>query len=292
MNVIFQINGGIGKCVAATAMLSSIKQQYPDSQLVIVSGYPEVFLNNPFVYRSFAFGQVQYFYQDFIENKEFVIMANDPYLATGHIKQDEHLIKTWTEMFNVPTPEKIVPQIHLTEREKTFYAQKFQSDKPLLLLQTNGGADNQALKYSWARDIPANIVRSVIEEFREVYNIVHIRREDQPGYEFTTAITDNFRSLCVLISLTRKRLLMDSFAQHVAAGLGMSSTVLWVANKPEVFGYDINDNIVSNPFTVNPELKGAYLSKFNITGDLLEFPYKNELEIFNVDEIIKSIKKQ
>jgi hypothetical protein len=292
MNVIFQISGGIGKCVAATAMLSSIKQQYPDSQLVIVSGYPEVFLNNPFVYRSFAFGQVQYFYQDFIENKEFVIMANDPYLATGHIKQNEHLIKTWTEMFNVPTPEKIVPQIHLTEREKTFYGQKFTSDKPILLLQTNGGAEQQGVKYSWARDIPAYTVQNIIHEFKDAYNIVHIRREDQPAYEHTTTVTDNFRSLSVLISLSRKRLFMDSFAQHVAAGLGMASTVLWIANKPEVFGYDIHDNIVSNPFTVTPELKGAYLSKFNISGDLLEFPYNNESEIFDVDAIIKSIKKQ
>lgn len=292
MNVVFQINGGIGKCIAATAMLPAIKEKYPDSQLVIVSGYPEVFLNNPWVYRSFAFGQVHYFYQDYIENKEFVILAHDPYLATGHIRQDEHLIKTWCEMFGLRTPEVIKPELYLTEREKTFFGQKFNSDKPLLLLQTNGGAEQQGVKYSWARDIPSYVVQNVIHEFKDVYNIVHIRREDQPGYEFTTPITDNFRSLAVLISLSRKRLLMDSFAQHAAAALGMSSTVLWIANKPEVFGYDVHDNIIHNPFTATPELKNAYLQKFNISGDLVEFPYNKESEIFDVDKVIESIKKQ
>jgi hypothetical protein len=70
------------------------------------------------------------------------------------------------------------------------------------------------------------------------------------------------------------------------------STVCWVVNKPNVFGYDIHDNIESNPFTTKPELRSAYLGKFNISGDLVEFPYNYETEMFNVDEIIKSIKFQ
>ena len=84
---------------------------------------------------------------------------------------------------------------------------------------------------------------------------------------------------------------MDSFAQHVAAGMDLPSTVLWIANKPEVFGYGLNNNIMSNPFTVKPELRNAYLGKFNIGGDLLEFPYNSEDEIFNVKDIVDSIKK-
>jgi hypothetical protein len=68
------------------------------------------------------------------------------------------------------------------------------------------------------------------------------------------------------------------------------STVLWIANKPNVFGYDIHTNIQSNPFTAKPELRNSFLSKFNIGGDLLEFPYNNEDEIFNYDEVLNAIK--
>ena len=182
-----------------------------------------------------------------------------------------------------------LPKIFLTDREIKFFGNKYASDKPILLLQSNGGAKND-MKYSWARDIPSSIIRSVIKEFKDEYNIIHIKREDQFGFDDTTPVTDNFRALVVLISQSKKRLLIDSFSQHAAAALGLPSTVCWVANKPEVFGYDIHDNIVSNSFTKKPELKNAFYSKFNISGDLIEFPYNSESEIFNIDTIIKSIK--
>ena len=292
MNIIFQINGGIGKCILATSVCKAIKAQHPDSQLIVMSGYPEVFLNNPFVDRSFAFGQAQYFYQDFIENKEFKVFAHDPYLQTQHLMQNEHLSKTWAEMFNIDAPEDVTPEIFITEREKTFFSSKFNSDAPILLMQTNGGAQGQELRYSWARDIPTNVVQAVIEEFKNTHNIVHIRREDQIGYEFTTPVTDNFRALAVLVSLSDKRLLMDSFGQHTAAALNKPSTVLWVANTPVVFGYDVHNNILANPFTKRPELKHSYFQKFDISGNLLEFPYNNESEMFDVDKVIASIKNQ
>lgn len=290
MNIIFQINGGIGKCILATPVCEAIKVQHPDSQLIVMSGYPEVFLNNPFVDRSFAFGQAQYFYQDFIENKEIKVFAHDPYVQTEYLLQNEHLVHTWTRMFGIETPKDILPKLYITERERTFFSQKFASDKPILLLQTNGGAQGQELKYSWARDIPSNIVSDVIRAYENEYNIVHMRREDQIAYNGTTAVSDGFRALVVLIALSEKRLLMDSFGHHAAAALNKPSTVLWIANTPVVFGHKLHTNIIANPFTKKPELRQAYLQKFDIAGNLLEFPYNNELEIFNSQQVINSLK--
>jgi hypothetical protein len=172
----------------------------------------------------------------------------------------------------------------LTQREIDFYSQKYISDKPIFLLQTNGGGDSN-IKYSWARDIPHNIVRDIIEQFRADYNMVHIRRDDQINYEHAIGVSDNFRSLVVLISLSDKRLLMDSFAQHVAAALNLPSVVLWVVNSPKVFGYDIHTNIIAEPETKKPDIRAAYLNKYNIGGELVEFPYNNEMEIFNLGKI-------
>ena len=288
MNIIFQINGGIGKCVVATAVCEAIKKQYPDSKLIVVSGYADVFLNNPNVYRAFTFGSFSYFYEEYLENQDFKLLAQDPYLETKHVQQNEHLIETWCKLFGLKYSNE-QPKIYLTQREINFFKDKFNSDKPILLMQPNGGGDSN-LKYSWARDIPFKLVNEIIEEFREKYNVVHIKREDQISYENTYPISDTFRALCVLISMSSKRLFMDSFAQHVAAGMDLPATVLWITNKPEVFGYNLNNNIISNPFTVKPELRNAYLGKFNIGGDLLEFPYNNENEIFNTQDIIDSIK--
>jgi hypothetical protein len=290
MNIIFQINGGIGKCVIATAVCESIKKQYPDSKLIVVSGYTDVFLNNPNVYRSYSFGSMNYFYEEFIENKDFKVFSHDPYNQTQFFYQKESIIKTWCETYGIAYNGEL-PKIYLTEREKTFFSQKFNSDKPLFVIQTNGGGE-QELKYSWARDIPIEVSLKIVEEFKDIYNIVHIKREDQLGLENTIPISDSFRALTILISLSRKRLFIDSFAQHTASALSLPSTVCWIVNKPIVFGYEIHHNIVSNSFKIKPELKNAYLNKFDIGGNLLEFPYNSESEIFNVDEIINSIKKQ
>lgn len=288
MNIIFQINGGIGKVIASTAVCASIKKKYPNDKLIVVSGYPDVFLGNKNVDRAYAFGQQHYFYKEYIEDQDILLFAHDPYLEAKHIKSEEHLIETWCRMFDLPVVRH-TGELFLTQREIDFFSKKFISDRPILLLQTNGGAESD-IKYSWARDIPSNVVQNVIDEFRDTYNIVHIRRDDQIHYEGTFGVSDTFRALVVLISLSEKRLLMDSFGQHAAAALGKPSTVLWVVNKPEVFGYDIHTNIKSNPETITPELRNSYLNKYNIGGDPVEFPFNNELEIFNVDEIIKSLK--
>ena len=288
MNIVFQINGGMGKCIMATAVCEAIKKQYPDANLIVISGYPDVFLNNPNIKRNYSFNGFSYFYEEQIDNKDFLIFAHDPYLETNHIKQSEHLIETWCKMFNINYNGE-QPIIYLNNREKKFYSNKYLFNKPILLLQSNGGASSE-MKYSWARDLPTSVSLKVIEEFKNDFTIVHIRRDDQTSFENTIPITDNFRSMAVLIDMSSKRLLIDSFGQHTAAALGLKSTVCWIANKPEIFGYQLHDNIVSEPFTIKPDLRKSYLQKFNIGGDLNEFPYNNENEVFNINKIINSIK--
>lgn len=287
MNIIFQINGGIGKVIAGTAICASIKSKYPDDKLIVVSGYPEVFLGNPHVDRAYAFGQQQYFYQEYIEKDEILVFAHDPYLEAKHIKCEEHLIETWCKLYDLPVI-KTVGELFLTKREIDFYSAKYTSNKPMLLMQTNGGAPSD-IKYSWARDIPSYVVENVVYKFKDDYNIVHIRRDDQPQYDGTFGVSDNFRGLLVLIHLSDKRLLMDSFGQHAAAALNKPSTVLWICNKPNVFGYEMHTNIQANQETIVPELRNSYLNKYNISGEPVEFPYNAETEMFSVDQIIKSI---
>jgi hypothetical protein len=287
MNIIFQVNGGLGKVIASTAVCASIKAKYPDDKLIVVSGYPDVFINNPYVDRAFSFGQQMYFYEDYIKDEEILLLAHDPYLETKHIKQEEHLIETWCNLFDLPLI-KTIGELFLTQKEVDFFKHKFTSDKPILLIQTNGGGESET-KYSWARDMPSFVVENIVNRYKEDYNIIHIRREDQLKYDGTYSVTDNFRALLVLIYLSDKRILIDSFGQHAAAALNKPSTVLWIVNKPNVFGYDIHTNIEANHETFKPELKNAYLNKYSIGGDPLEFPYQNELEIFNMIKIFESI---
>jgi hypothetical protein len=62
VNIIFQIDGGIGKSIAATAVCKAIKKQHPNDKLLVLTGYPEVFLCNPYVDRAYSFNNLSYFY--------------------------------------------------------------------------------------------------------------------------------------------------------------------------------------------------------------------------------------
>jgi hypothetical protein len=161
----------------------------------------------------------------------------------------------------------------------------------LFVIQTNGGAQEQNIKYSWSRDIPVSTAQKVVDSLVDRYNVIHIKREDQLQLQNTTPVSGDFRALVVLIKLSQGRLFMDSFAQHVAKALDLDSIVLWVANTPKQFGYMNNINIIANRETTTPELKNSVFSKFNIVGDLLEFPYNNETEIFNDEEVIDAVKE-
>jgi hypothetical protein len=142
------------------------------------------------------------------------------------------------------------------------------------------------------RDIPMVVAEKVVEHFKDKYNIVHLRRQDQLALNNTIPLTTSIRDLVVFMSMSSKRLFMDSFAQHLASSMELKSTVLWIGNSPNVFGYDFNDNIVRNDFTKAPEMRNSFLQEFNIGGEPIEFPYHSENEIFNVDKIIASLEKE
>jgi len=289
-NIIFNIEGGIGKSIMATAVCEAIKKQYPNHNLIVVTAYPEVFICNPHVERCFNHNQLSYFYKEFIEDGNFKAFMHNPYLETNFIQRKEHLLQTWCSMFGIKY-EGEQPKLYLTQREKDFYAKKFISNKPVFVLQTNGGAVNQEIKYSWSRDIPFSIAQQVANEFSREYNVIHIRRNDQVQLENTIPVEADFRALFGLINISQKRLFMDSFGQHTAKALELDSVVCWIGNTPEQFGYENNINIIANKETKKPELKNSFLSKYNIVGDLTEFPYNYEQEIFNVEEIIEALLK-
>jgi hypothetical protein len=273
----------------ATAVCRQIKRQYPDSQLVVVSGYPEVFLDNPHVDRAFGFGQTNYFYQDYIENKDFKFLGHDPYLEAGHLMQTEHLTHTWCKMFGFDVPESTNPELFLTDREKTFFGKKFVSDRPILLLQTNGGAQGQELKYSWARDIPFHISAEIVKTLSPKYHIIQVcRSKDQaiPGTEVVSESMSNMELLSLLL-FSERRILIDSCLQHAASALGLKSKVLWVSTSPEVFGYSLHENIKAE-IPEEVKLPDSYLFDYNFHGLNHECPIK-DLNIFDASSIVNSI---
>ena len=245
MNIIFQIDGGLGKSIMATAMVQVIKKRYKNSNLIVVTAYPDVFLNNPNVNECFRFEQMNGAYLKYIKDKDCKLFVDEPYRNTGFLTEKEHLFETWCKIYGLKYNNE-QPRIYLTQPELEYFKPFYKTDKPIMVIQPNGGPEQQGYKYAWTRDIPQITVNSLIQHYKDKYSIIHIRRQDQYEYTDTFSALDGYRSIAVLLTLSEKRILMDSFSQHLAAALGKKSTICWVTTNPKVFGYKLHDNILAN----------------------------------------------
>ena len=291
MNIIFQIDGGLGKSIMATAMVKVIKKRYKNSNLIVVTSYPDVFLNNPNIFEVHKTDQINGLYLKHIKDQNVKVFAAEPYKDTDFITEKPiGLLKTWCKVLGLRYNNE-QPQIYLTQPEIDYFTPFYASDKPILAIQPHGGPEGIGYEYSWTRDIPSPTVEQIIEHYKESHLIIHIKRQDQKIYENTLQALDGFRSIAILLQISDKRLLIDSFSQHMASALNLKSTVCWITTKPEVFGYNIHDNVKSEPFTKEPDLVSAIYNPFYLSQDIHTIPYNNLNEVFNIDKIITSLNK-
>lgn len=289
MNVIFQIEGGIGKSIMATAVLKAIRKQYKKANIIVVTAYPDVFIANPNVNKVLRFDQLSGIYEKSIMNdKDCKVFVADPYHTSDYITESKHLIQIWCEMFGLKYDGEM-PELFLLKAEKEYFEPFYKLDKPIFAIQPNGGAINQPLKYSWTRDIPSPIVEQVIEHYKNDYAILHIKREDQMDYPNTLKALDTFRSIAIALSLSEKRLLIDSSALHIATALNLPSVVAWVGTNPKVFGYEMHRNIVANSPTRTVDLNHSNYQKHLLFQDVSTIPYNNLTEVFDIKLIIKNL---
>ena len=288
MNIIFQIDGGLGKSIMATAMVQVIKKRYKNSNLIVVTAYPDVFLNNPQVSKIYRPEQMNGAYLKYIKDQDCKLFIEDPYRHTSFLTEKEHLFKTWCKIYGLHYNNE-QRKIYLTQPELDYFSPFYKLDKPILAIQTNGGPQGQGFQYSWTRDIPEPTVLNVIDHYKNDYAIIHIKRKDQYTYPDTMQALDGFRSIAILLQMSSKRLLIDSFSQHLAAAMNVKSTVCWVTTKPTVFGYKLHDNIQANLFTKKPQIQNSVYQPFNLAQDIHSIPYNNLNEVFDVNKIITSL---
>lgn len=287
--IIFENSGGHGKCIAATAVIRAIKKKYPERKIIWVTSWDAPALNNPNVFRFFSHGETRYF-NDYLK-EDTIIMRHDPYNETNHILRKEHLIESWCNLYDIPI-DGIKPELYLNPRELEIAKDKIKPDgRPIMLLQTHGGSPTgQYSKKSWYRDMPIEIAQKLVNYYNKTYRILHIKSPEQPTLQGVEMLNLPLRELYAVFPLSTKRIFIDSFAQHAATALGLQSTVLWVGNSSEVFGYPENLNIRPNAKIINNFDKYTYLID-DISGQIQQFPY-DTVNLFDINKIIEAVNKQ
>lgn len=294
---IFHVQGGIGKHVAATAVAKTIKNNYSDRKLIVVCAYPELFLNLPFVDRVYQIGSTSYFYQEYIQEKDSILFYHEPYYTTNHIHKRKRLIDNWCELYGLDRKNE-KPEVRFNKLQANISKDVWKREKPIMIMHTNGGLmTNDAKPYAWTRDMPRELAQEVADHYQKDYHIFQVTKINSPkiqGAEHIFATQQNALSIMELFSLllnSEKRLLIDSSLQHAAAAMQKKSTVLWNGTSPDVFGYDVHDNI-STQIPYEFKLPGSYLFDFDFDGSEVEYPFDGDVKLYDIDSVIASIDKQ
>jgi hypothetical protein len=289
--VVWHIEGGLGKNVAATALINNIKRKYSDRKLILVVSYPEVFLNHPDIHRVYRVGMTSYFYDDYIKDKDTIVFKHEPYFQSDHIMKKKHLIENWCDLLGIRY-ENQQPVLYPNMIQKEF-PHTWRRDKPTRVIHSNGGPLDQSNVYSWTRDIPFGITKAIVDRYQSRYHIIQVGRNENhaiPGVEFVNQPMSN-HELFSILNLSEKRVLIDSSLQHVAAAFKLKSTVLWVGTTPKNFGYDLHTNIVAKPPKGNVKMVDSYLFDYSFDGVVHECPYNDMSEMFDINDIFKAIDK-
>ena len=288
--IIWHIQGGLGKNIAATALCNDLKQQYKDRKLIMMVSYPEAFLSNPVIDRVYALGNAPYFYQDYIEGKDIVLFRHEPYNQTAHVTKKQHLIHNWCDLLGIEYKNQ--QPVLFPNYPQRMTTGIWQRPKPIMVIQTGGGPmQGQRFSYSWTRDMPIEVAQEIINKYSQQYHIIQVTRPDGyqlQGVERIDGVLSNMELFSLLVT-SQKRVLIDSCLQHAAAALKLQSTVLWVGTSPTVFGYSSHKNIIAKLPKKANQLIGSYLFDYQFENNMHECPYMDVKDMFNIEEIFKSI---
>ena len=298
MNIVFEISGGIGKNIIATVILELLRKKYSKDNIIVISDSKSIFFNNPHANIVVGFDERNSILDRYVHHQLYncLVLIKDVYNEPDYISNKGNIYEIWAKMYDLEyNGEK--PKLYLSEEEK-LNPLKLNNTKPILVIHPQGGAiikdgENQLishyikpLNYNWSRDLPIKLTKQIIENYKDEYDIYYIKHPSQPIiYEGAKPAEFNIRGIISLLQQSDKRILIDSFSQHMAAALDLPSTVCWVTTKPEMLGYTIHNNVKSNPFEFETDMN-CY-SGYNLVEPLNHLPYKSTANIFNIKQITK-----
>lgn len=290
---IFHIEGGLGKHVAATAVAKCIKNNHPDRELIVVCAYPEVFINLSFVDRVYRIGVTPYFYDNYVKNVDSIIFKHEPYFTTNHIHKKLPLIENWCKLYElVYNGEQ--PELRFNLRQKQLGFNKWNRDKPIFLIHTNGGPiSEQPYPYAWTRDMPSDLAQEMANIYSTSHHVIQVCRNKATALSNVEVVTETLSNseLFMLVAMSDKRFLIDSSLQHAAAALNLPSSVIWIGTSPIIFGYNIHNNIIAD-LSDDVKLADSYLFDYNFNGVVHECPIFNDggdKPMFDLSEILKTL---
>lgn len=301
-NLVLMVTGGIGRNIMATAVVRNLKLAYPKKRIIVVCGYPDFFMQNPHIYRTYSVGNPTFFYEDFIKDSESVVLNVEPYQHFDYIYKRKHFVECWCEMLGIPC-ESIYPEIVFTDNEMKLAEAQMQSyDKDLVMCQFEGGKAPEdksekarliAKSSMYRRTVPSEIQTKIVDALNiENYRVGIVAHDNQFKPGCSDLIFFPPRAVVAMIPFAKQLICIDSFLLHGAAAFKTPVIALWAGTSPVTLGYpkDINirRNVCETPECHRPN---SYLFDIGTSGYAWECPVNNKCCDHSDVEVMEQFKK-
>jgi len=304
-HIIFVAEGGIGKVLCSTAVVKRLSESFPDKKIIVITGYPDIFLYNPSVYKCFNFGNPLYFYDDYVNPESFVIKV-EPYTEYDYMFRSTHIIDTWCRMIGIDRngamPEMFYMDNELAAAEA--YVEKISQagKKKFVMLQWIGGIIPQeksdlamidVLGRMHRRALPKAVAQKLANKLitRDyvVGSVQHPNFPDIQGTEKLFFHNAPVRGVIALLKYSEGFIGIDSFIHHAAAIFNTPGVVIWGGTSPKKLGYDCQRNLTkevcNTPYCHRPD---SYVFDATSIGSIWNCPYNTKCLQYDADEIIKA----
>jgi len=286
--IVFEAGIDLGKNIMATAVVRALKKHHPKRKIVVVTMTPEVWLHNPDVYRFYSPDKTNYFYDDFIHDKDTIIMRHDPILTEDFAYHRKHFIEIWCELCKVPF-DGLQSSLYFTWREEEAIGKLMSLDKPLFFIQTNVSPIAQNIPEFWATDIPFHTAQQVVNNMNDRgFMTIQLCSSQQPVLNNVQTLNLDARQTLLAIKHSKARLFIDSYAHQVAKVFELPSVVLWIAGKPEGSGYEENVNIKAKAEGVLLDFINSYKEGYDFTNTKTQCPHDLS-HIFDAQQITMAV---
>ena len=247
---IFIIEGGIGRSVFFTALIPKLAG---DEKIIVMSAYPDIFENNPHVYRSMSRG-VPFSWNDVIKNSENQVMFRDPYFNDEFIKGKIHVIEAWCKEFGIDYDPAMRPKLYLPKHVKNAAKQFKKENGNFIIIQfTCGqsplGANLEAPFFyqGFERIYPLEQSQELVKLIKKKYPSLSILNfsipNEGPNLEGSFRIQADYLFYAAALQEASGFIGVNSSLTHMAAAVDAPGVVLWGGSNPDQWGYPEHINL-------------------------------------------------
>ncbi len=239
MRTFVRIDGGIGRCIAATGILKRMKEESKLKDVSVVTSFPYVF--DGILDRVYPIAQ-PYLYEDFIRHGQY--FAPEPYTDYRYYREKKHLIEVFN--YQLTGSEKFIkPEIILSPSEEAYAfeyikALKGEKNKKVLLIQPYAMSGGFRIPDETYRSIDDKTVNGVIESFKKTHVIIIVKGPNQAKWSNTIELSpQEIRRVFAVIPYVDCAVCCDSFLHHAIEALGnpIPTVVLWGGTSEKNLGY-------------------------------------------------------